>query len=132
MKIQFSSVVLTFFVVCNIFVIKSEEVATVAESRDNTINVDLIENIGNNETVSSTTSSMSSVPLSSTTMLSTTEVSELTKSETSGVTSTTTTSTKSTKQPDPLHLLIPPATDKAQIFNANVTTKKPSRFQAAV
>lgn len=106
MKMQFSSVVLTFFLVCNIFVIKSEEVSTAATDALRRDNVDLIEK---NETVSSTTELSSNVTI-----------------EVSTTTATT------TKQLDPSHLLIPPATDKAQIHNANVTTKKPSRFQAAV
>lgn len=44
-------------------------------------------------------------------------------------TESTTSSTTTTTQ-DPL-LLIPPATVKSQIVFANVTTKKPSRLQAA-
>jgi hypothetical protein len=110
MKMQFSSVVLTFFLVCNIFVIKSEVVSTEANATRSD-NVDLI---GKNETVSSTIAST-----------------ELNRNVSTEV-STTTAVESTTKQPDPSHLLIPPATDKAQIHNANVTTKKPSRFQAAV
>lgn len=45
------------------------------------------------------------------------------------LTTTSTEATPSTADPD---LLIPPATVAAQIVNADVSTKKPSRLQAAV
>lgn len=95
--------------VCKVLVIRSEEVTsaapTTAQSRDNLTSVDLIAKNEENVTSSSTTIS---------------------------VESTTVKIAETTKEPDSSHLLIPPATDKAQIVNANVTTKKPSRFQAAL
>lgn len=52
---------------------------------------------------------------------------EIKSTETTTEVTTTTTATTSTTQ----DLLIPPATVKPQIVFANVTTKKPSRLQAA-
>jgi hypothetical protein len=117
MKIQS---IFAIFIICNIFVIRSEDVASTSEapqnktttisaqkSSDNVTSVDLIKN----DDLSTTTK------FSLETTTTTSKIAEI---------------TTVTKEPDPSHLLIPPATDKAQIVNVNVTTKKPSFLSAAL
>lgn len=87
-------------------------------------------NIRDNSTQTATSANLteSTTPLSQLNVSSTISGIDNNSTESPNVTSTEPTTTTE----DPQLLLIPPATVEAQIVKANISTKKPSRLQAAV
>ena len=123
-------VFIAFLLQLPLIVLANDVALSDSNNRDNTTHLDVTTTASVRKFAENTTLSLlnESSTISGVDKNSTENVNGILKNETI---TTTTTEEPTTTTPDPSLQLIPPATVEAQIVKANISTKKPSRLQAA-